>query len=85
MSLDNTSLNPRGYTTAELIRINDFVVREDAVARDDQSVRALEEALAQLHRRELELNAVSMIFGGPGLPSPEPAADPYPLPKRSSA
>jgi hypothetical protein len=46
MSLDNTSLKPRGYPTAELVRINDFVVREDAVARDDQSVRALLEALA---------------------------------------
>ena len=47
MSQHNTSLNARGYTTAELVRINDFVVREDAVVRDDQSVRALEEALAQ--------------------------------------
>ena len=47
MSLYNTSLHTRGYPTAELVRINDFVVREDAVARDDQSVRALEEALAQ--------------------------------------
>jgi hypothetical protein len=47
MSLHNTSLNTRGYSTSEPVRINDFVVREDAVARDDQSVRALEEALAQ--------------------------------------
>jgi DNA-binding protein YbaB len=45
--LHNTSLNTRGHATAETIRINDFVVREDAETRDDQSVRALEEALAQ--------------------------------------
>jgi hypothetical protein len=47
MSLHNTSLSMRGHATAEPVRINDFVVREDAEARDDQSVRALEEALAR--------------------------------------
>ena len=43
----NTSLSMRGYNTSESVRVNDFVVREDAVARDEQSVRALERALAQ--------------------------------------
>jgi len=47
MSQNITSLNTCGYTTAEFVRINDFVVREDAIARDDQSVRALEDALTQ--------------------------------------
>ena len=36
-----------GYTTTELVRINNFVVRDDAAARDNQSVKALEEALDQ--------------------------------------
>ncbi len=40
-------LNMSGNTAAELVRINYFVVREDAGARDDESVKALEEALGQ--------------------------------------
>jgi hypothetical protein len=40
-------VNTSGYTTAELVRINDFVVREDAAIRNDESVKALEEALGQ--------------------------------------
>jgi len=39
MSQYNTPLSTRDYTTAELVRINDFVVRDDALARDAQSVR----------------------------------------------
>ena len=40
-------LNMSGYAAVELVRINYFAVREDAVARDEQSVKALEEALDQ--------------------------------------
>lgn len=43
----NTPLNMSPDTTAELIRVNYFVVREDAASRDNQSVKALEEALDQ--------------------------------------
>jgi hypothetical protein len=58
MSLHNPSLNTRGYSTSESVRVNDFVVREDAFARDEQSVRALEKALAQ---RE---NALRSLISG---------------------
>jgi len=47
MSEHNATLNTRGYIAAELVRIDHFVLREDAVARDNQSVKALEEALAE--------------------------------------
>jgi hypothetical protein len=33
MSQHITSLNTCGYTTAEFVRINDFVVREDAIGQ----------------------------------------------------
>ena len=46
MSQYNTPLNTRAFIAADL-RINHFVVQEDAVARDDQCVKALEEALAE--------------------------------------
>ena len=46
MSQYNTPLNTRAYIDADL-RINHFVLREEAAARDDQCVRALEEALAE--------------------------------------
>ena len=47
MSKDITPLSKRACITAEPVRINRFVVPADAVARDDQCVEALEEALAQ--------------------------------------
>jgi hypothetical protein len=46
MSQYNTPLNTRAYIAADL-RIKNFVLQEDAVARDDQCVKALEEALAE--------------------------------------
>jgi len=45
MSQYDTPQNTRAYVAADL-RTN-FVLREDAVARDDQCVKALEEALAE--------------------------------------
>jgi hypothetical protein len=62
MSLRNTSLKTHRFSTSESIRVNDFVVREDAVARDEQSVMALEKALAQ---RE---NALRSLISGVGTP-----------------
>ena len=46
MSQYDTPQNTRAYIAADL-RINHFLLREDAVARDDQCVKALEEALAE--------------------------------------
>jgi hypothetical protein len=47
MSQSTDFLNTSGYNTADLIRVNYFVVREDADARrrNEDSVKALEEAL----------------------------------------
>jgi hypothetical protein len=53
MSERNTTRSKRPCLTAEPVRINHFMLREDAVARDEQSVEALEEALA---KREDALN-----------------------------
>jgi hypothetical protein len=47
MSKDITPLSKRACITAEPVRINHFVLQQDAVARDDECVEALEEALAQ--------------------------------------
>jgi len=47
MGKDITTLSKRACIIAEPARINHFVLQEEAVARDDQSAKALEEALAQ--------------------------------------
>ena len=47
MSKDVTPLNKRACITGEPVCINHFVVPEDAAARDDACVKALEEALAE--------------------------------------
>jgi hypothetical protein len=47
MSKDTATLSKRACITAEPARVNHFVLQEDAVARDDQCVKALEEALAE--------------------------------------
>jgi hypothetical protein len=47
MSKEVTPLSKRACITAEAVCINHFVVPEDAVARDDKCVKALEEALAE--------------------------------------
>ena len=47
MSKDIATLSKRACICAEPVRINHFVLQGDAVARDDQCVKALEEALAE--------------------------------------
>ena len=61
MTQHSTILNTRAYIAAEPVRVNQFVFREDAVARDNQCVRALEEALAH---REKDLTQALLTLPG---------------------